>query len=99
VLFLELGYPIRALIQAPLNLQFASPLFWKILLVGAYSLVLVLVLARISTSPSRAATPWVPLLATLLVILALLITLVAGSVYGMMAMRPLWFGGEIPSCS
>lgn len=96
VLFLELGYPIRALIQAPLNLQFASPLFWKILLVGAYSLVLVLTLWRISTSPTRTATPGVPLLATLLVILALLITLVAGSVYGMMAMRPFWFGGEIP---
>lgn len=93
VLFLELGYPLRALYAVPLNAQTASPLFWKVLLVGIYTILLLALIARLQTvrdlSEARPA-------ALLTFIAALGIALVAGSVFGLMAMRPMWFGGEVP---
>jgi Ni/Fe-hydrogenase subunit HybB-like protein len=97
VLFLELGYPLRALYAVPLSLQFASPLFWKVLLVGAYTAVLLLLLFTMDTTRREASIPGAARpLGLVAALLAGAITLVAGSVYGMMAMRPFWFGGEIP---
>lgn len=93
VLFLELGYPLRALIATPTNFQMASPLFWKVLLVGAYTVVLIVALL---TGGDRLRRGEGGALTTLLFALAVAISLVAGSVYGMMAMRPFWYGGEIP---
>lgn len=90
VLFLELGHPIRALYAAPLSFQFASPLFWKILCVAAYGLVLVLLALRLKEGGEAKS------LGILAALLAVAVTLIAGSVYGMMAMRPFWFGGETP---
>ncbi|MFN3973091.1 MAG: NrfD/PsrC family molybdoenzyme membrane anchor subunit [Gemmobacter sp.] len=92
VLFLELGAPLTALWATPLNMQIASPLFWKVILVGAYALILAIVLFSMINKPSTARNP----LMIAVGLLALAVTLVAGSVYGMMAMRPMWFGGEIP---
>jgi molybdopterin-containing oxidoreductase family membrane subunit len=89
VLFLELGYPLRALIAAPSNVATASPLFWKILLVGAYGIVLLM--ACFGASKPTGELPKGSL-ATLLFVLAVAIALVAGSVYGLMSMRPMWFG-------
>ena len=93
VLFLELAHPIRALLLAPFNLQVHSPLFWKILLVGLYTILLLGLILRlqVATDVREARGVAIP---TLLVALA--IALVAGSVYGLMAMRPMWFGGEVP---
>ena len=92
MLFLELGHPLRALWAAPLNMQMGSPLFWKIILVGAYAVLLMAVLwSTVNTRETRRDPLMVAVGA-----LALLITLVAGSVYGMMSMRPAWFGGEVP---
>lgn len=97
VLFLELGYPLRALYAVPLSMQFASPLFWKVLLVGAYTLVLLLLLFTMDATRRQSSVPGTARpLGALAALLAGAITLVAGSVYGMMAMRPFWFGGEIP---
>jgi molybdopterin-containing oxidoreductase family membrane subunit len=93
ILFLELGYPFRALIAGPTSFQTASPLFWKILLVGLYTLTL---LAALLAGDDRLRRGEGSALTTLLFALAVLISLVAGSVYGMMAMRPVWYGGEIP---
>lgn len=93
VLFLELGYPLRALYAVPLNAQTASPLFWKVLLVSAYTILLVALIARLQTV--RALSEARPA-ALLTFIAALGIALVAGSVFGLMAMRPMWFGGEVP---
>lgn len=93
VLFLELGHPLRALYAAPLSMQMSSPLFWKILCVGAYTIVLALLALQLSGKNGGGG---VKQLATLAALLALLVTLIAGSVYGMMAMRPFWFGGETP---
>ncbi|MFN3641757.1 MAG: NrfD/PsrC family molybdoenzyme membrane anchor subunit [Gemmobacter sp.] len=92
VLFLELGAPLTALWATPLNLQIASPLFWKVILVGAYAALLAIVLVSMINKPSAGRNP----LMIAVGLLALAVTLVAGSVYGMMAMRPMWFGGEIP---
>lgn len=93
VLFMELAHPIRALILSPLNLQFQSPLFWKILLVATYTILLLGLILRLQTvhEVREAKAVAVP---TLLV--AIGIALVAGSVYGLMSMRPIWFGGEVP---
>ncbi len=93
VLFMELAYPIRALVLSPMNLQFQSPLFWKILLVATYTILLLGLILRLQTvhEVREAKAVAVP---TLLV--AIGIALVAGSVYGLMAMRPIWFGGEVP---
>lgn len=92
VLFLELGYPLRALWATPLSMQTASPLFWKVLLVGIYTVLLALVLLGTVNKRDSSRNPQMVGVGAL----ALLITLVAGSVYGMMAMRPVWFGGEVP---
>jgi len=92
VLFLELGAPLTALWATPLNMQTTSPLFWKVLLVGAYAVTLGIVLLGMINKPDAGRNP----LMILVGLLALAVTLVAGSVYGMMAMRPMWFGGEIP---
>jgi Ni/Fe-hydrogenase subunit HybB-like protein len=93
VLFLELGYPLRALIATPMNFQTASPLFWKVLLVGVYAVVLIFALLTGGGLLRRGEGSG---LTTLLFALAVAVSLVAGSVYGMMAMRPFWYGGEIP---
>jgi molybdopterin-containing oxidoreductase family membrane subunit len=92
VLFLELGNPWVALWATPLNMQTSSPLFWKVLLVGGYTILLALVLLPTINNPEDKRNPLMIAVGAL----ALLITLVAGSVYGMMAMRPVWFGGTVP---
>jgi molybdopterin-containing oxidoreductase family membrane subunit len=93
-LFLELGHPLRALYATPLNFQYLSPLFWKVLFIGAYVILLVVTFSRIHRPGwDRGSVRGVGL-ATL--IAALGVTLIAGSVYGMMAMRPFWHGGEVP---
>lgn len=92
VLFLELGNPWIAIWATPLNMQTASPLFWKVLLVAAYAALLALVLLGSIRGHDRGRKPLMIAVGAL----AVAITLVAGAVYGMMAMRPLWFGGEIP---
>jgi Ni/Fe-hydrogenase subunit HybB-like protein len=92
VLFLELGNPWIAIYAVPFNGQTASPLFWKVLLVGAYTIVLAMALWTMMKNGDTGRST----LAKLAAVLALVITLVAGLVYGMMAMRPMWFSGEVP---
>lgn len=93
ILFLELGYPVRALLLGPTSFQTASPLFWKILLVGIYTVLLLIALLASGEKLRRGEGGG---LTTLLAAVAIAVTLVAGSVYGLMAMRPMWFGGEVP---
>lgn len=88
-LMLELGHPLRSLYAIPLNLQTVSPLFWKMLFITAYGLLLLAALARGESRPGRGV-------AIALFVAALGVALLAGSVFGMMAMRPLWYGGEVP---
>lgn len=91
---MELAHPFRALWAAPLDFQTASPLFWKILCVGAYAIVLAAIALAFGRGAGPADLPRP--LAVLATLLALAITLVAGSVYGMIVFRPFWYGGELP---
>lgn len=92
VLFLELGNPWIALYAIPFGGQIHSPLFWKVLLVGAFAVVLALALLGMIGKRDGGRSG----LAAIAALLALGITLVAGLVYGMMGMRPMWFSGEVP---
>jgi molybdopterin-containing oxidoreductase family membrane subunit len=92
-LFLELGHPVRALLLIPTSFQTDAPLFWKVWGVIVYTIALaVLVLKWLAAGrgaqPPRAA-------AVVALVAAVYITFVAGGVYGWMAMRPFWFGGEL----
>lgn len=93
ILFMELAHPFRALWAAPLNFETASPLFWKILCVGGYTIVLAAIALAFGrgTGPADLPRP----LAVPATLLALAITLVAGSVYGMIVFRTFWYGGEL----
>ena len=91
-LMLELGYPVRALYAIVLNFQTGSPLFWKVLFVAAHFILLLVLFTRLNSKNAGS----VQLIATAQFVAALGIALIAGSVYGMMAMRPFWFGGDVP---
>jgi Ni/Fe-hydrogenase subunit HybB-like protein len=93
-LFLELGYPLRSLWAIPLNMQTQSPLFWKVLFIVLYVVVLLLMVGRVSRPGWSGRS--IRGLALVLLFAAMGVTMIAGSVFGMMAMRPFWFGGGIP---
>ncbi|WP_119352683.1 NrfD/PsrC family molybdoenzyme membrane anchor subunit [Azohydromonas sediminis] len=92
-LFLELGYPLRAMLLIPLGFQAKAPLFWKVWGVIFYTLALAWLVLRWLASGPGSAPPKAAAVVALLA--AVYITFVAGGVYGWMAMRPFWFGGEI----
>lgn len=93
-LALELGHPFRMLWAIPLNLQVQSPLFWM----GVWYLIaLVFMVVKLallqkeewSTSASRAVG-----IATFVSEILAAVTLAL--VFGMMAMRPYWYGSFVP---
>ena len=93
-LALELGHPFRMLWAIPLNLQVQSPLFWM----GVWYLIaLVFMVVKLallqkeewSTSASRAVG-----IATFTSEILAAVTLAL--VFGMMAMRPYWYGSFVP---
>ena len=92
-LFMELGWPLRALLLIPTSFQTDAPLFWKVWGIIFYTVALaVLVLKWLAARADAQPPKWAAVLAFAS---AVFITFVAGTVYGMMAMRPFWFGGEI----
>lgn len=92
-LFLELGTPFKALFLIPFSFQTAAPLFWKVWGIVFYALALAVLLFQWLAAGAGARPPrWAAVLA---LAGAVLITFVAGTVFGMMAMRPFWFGGEV----
>jgi len=93
-LALELGHPFRMLWAIPLNLQVQSPLFWM----GVWYLIaLVFMVVKLallqkeewSTSASRTVG-----IATFVSEILAAVTLAL--VFGMMAMRPYWYGSFVP---
>lgn len=90
-LMLELGYPVRAMYGIVLAFQTGSPLFWKVLFVLAHFILLLVLFSRMQGGGGSVRG-----IAAAQFIAALGIALIAGSVYGMMAMRPFWFGGDVP---
>lgn len=92
-LFMELGAPLRAMLLIPTSFQTAAPLFWKVWGMIFYTIALaVLVLKWLASGADAQPPKWAAVLAF---VAAVFITFVAGTVYGMMAMRPFWFGGEV----
>jgi len=91
-LFMELGAPMKAMLLIPFSGTTSAPLFWKVWGVIFYSLGLAWLLFTWllpkAAQPPKAA-------AVLTFVAAVYITFVAGGVYGWMAMRPFWFGGEM----
>ena len=93
-LFLELGHPLRALYAIPLSMQFKAPLFWKVIGVVVYIVALAMLVTGWLMADVRGRSA--PRFASRLALLAaVFITFVAGLFYGMLAMRPFWFGGDV----
>lgn len=93
-LAMELGHPFRLLWAVPLNMQIRSPMFWM----GAfYLLYLVFLVLKFSFlqrrdwhSPASRATG----MASFITVIIAHATL--GLIFGMMAMRPYWYGAYVP---
>lgn len=91
---LEIGHPLRMIWAIPLNLQIRSPMFWM----GAfYFLYLVLLLWKFSFmqrndwGSSASRNVGVASFVTVVIAHGTL-----GLVFGMMAMRPYWYGSFVP---
>ena len=93
-LALELGHPFRMLWTIPLNFQYKSPLLWMGVFYTAYLVLLLLKFQRVNAGDwdSRASRR----LGVLSFVTVVLAHATLGAVFGMMAMRPFWFGPMIP---
>lgn len=94
-LFLELGNPLRSLYAIPLNFQFKSPLFWKVIGVGVYAVCLLLMIASWLAKPGGGARPS-GAIAMLGALAALLIIVTGALMFATLSMRPFWHSGEVP---
>jgi molybdopterin-containing oxidoreductase family membrane subunit len=94
-LFLELGHPLRSLYAIPLNLQFKSPLFWKVIGVSVYAVCLLLMSAGWLAKPGGGARPS-GAIAMLGALAALFIIVTGALMFATLSMRPFWHSGEVP---
>lgn len=92
-LFMELGAPLRALLLIPTSFAVSAPLFWKVWGIIFYAIALALLVFKWLAAGAQAQPPRAA--AIVAFVAAVFVTFVAGTVYGMMAMRPFWFGGEM----
>jgi Ni/Fe-hydrogenase subunit HybB-like protein len=90
----ELGHPFRLLWTIPLNFQYKSPLMWMGLFYSVFLVLGLLKFWKMHTgdwgSPASRTLGIAALSAEVLAALTL------GSAFGMMAMRPFWWGPEVP---
>lgn len=93
-LALELGHPFRLIWAIPLGMQYKSPLLWMGVFYTAYLVLLLLKFQKVN------AGDWGSQASRRLGVLSFATVVVAhatlGSVFGMMAARPFWFGPLIP---
>ena len=91
---LEIGNPLRMLWAIPTNFATSSPMWWMGLFYTSYLVFLIwkFVLVHKGDWSSRQSRV-VGILSFVTVIIA---HATLGSVFGMMAMRPFWFGGMVP---
>lgn len=93
-LALELGHPFRMIWAIPLNFQYESPLLWMGVFYAAFLVLGLLKFRKIHSgdwdSPGSRTLGIAALTAEIFAALTL------GSAFGMMAMRPFWFGPEVP---
>jgi molybdopterin-containing oxidoreductase family membrane subunit len=94
VLALELGHPFRMLWAMPTGLQYLSPMFWMGIFYLIYMVLLLAKFWRLQRGD------WDSPLSNALAVAQFVSVVIAhgtlGLLFGMMAMRPMWFGGMIP---
>lgn len=91
---LEIGNPIRMLWVIPTNAQVSSPMWWMGLFYLSYGVFLVWKLLLVHKGDWTSTHSKAIGIASLITVILAHATL--GSVFGMMAMRPFWFGGMVP---
>ena len=93
-LAMELGHPIRAIWAIPLNMQIQSPLLWMGVFWGVYVVCLLAMMLRLRRVDALERGSRRLAVVILLTCLGALFT--QGLVYGMMSMRPVWYGIGTP---
>lgn len=93
-LALELGHPLRSIWAIPLNMQVRSPLLWMGAFWALYIISMLAALFWLRNDDNHLESRQG--LALLILITALGGLFTQGLVYGMMAMRPVWFGSSTP---
>jgi Ni/Fe-hydrogenase subunit HybB-like protein len=93
-LALELGHPFRMLWAIPLNFQYQSPLMWMGLFYSAFLAIGLLKFAKIHSGDWHSASSRT--LGAAALVAEVLAALTLGSAFGMMGMRPVWSGAEVP---
>lgn len=91
---LELGHPFRMIWVIPANLQIRSPLFWMGLFYALYMVFLIWKITYLNHGDwDSKASKRIGIASFVTVIIA---HGTLGLVFGMMAMRPYWYGGFTP---
>lgn len=90
----ELGHPFRMLWALPTSFQIVSPMNWMGVLYGAELLFIIWKMQKLTAGDWESSASKKLGMASF--IAAILAVAMLGSVFGMMAMRPYWFGGMIP---
>ncbi len=93
-LALEIGHPFRMLWALPSGLQYLSPMFWMGVFYTVYLLFLLWKFARIHAGDWTSLQSYAVGLASFVSVVVAHATL--GMVFGMMAMRPVWYDGMLP---
>lgn len=91
---LEIGNPLRMLWAIPTNLAVTSPLWWMGLFYLTYMVLLVLKFRLIHKGDWNSPQSRMVGVASFVAVIVAHATL--GSVFGMMAMRPFWYGPMVP---
>ncbi len=91
---LEMGNPLRMLWVIPLNLAVTSPMWWMGLFYLTYAVLLVWKFLLINKGDWDSSQSRLIGIASFVAVIFAHATL--GSVFGMMAMRPFWYGPMVP---
>lgn len=90
----ELGHPFRMIWAVPLNFQYTSPLVWMGVFYLAYMVLLLLKFQKVNAGDWTSSGSRSLGVASFVVVVFAHGTL--GSAFGMMAMRPMWYGPLMP---
>lgn len=91
---LEMGNPLRMLWVIPTNMAVTSPMWWMGLFYLTYAVLLVWKFLLVNKGDWSSPQSKVVGIASFVAVVFAHATL--GSVFGMMAMRPFWYGGMMP---
>lgn len=93
-LALELGHPFRMIWAIPLNFQYQSPLLWMGLFYAVFLVLGIMKFMKINSGDWDSSGSRTLGIAALVAEVFAALTL--GAAFGMMAMRPMWYGPEVP---